>query len=205
MLARSPPGRPHPADSRSLSRPRLRPAERRRSGRPARASSDSARRSQAGRPSAVGGPDRRAQPDACRRSCGPGPSLAGLTQTLAPSLWIVDDPIEKPDRALHADAPRRETASPRSSSEPPDCRIPLQLVDPRLHRLVAGLFAQFDLLDDRELLSPNRAGVQAEQEMAFAGGRAAPASACPGCPPAASTALRAAHRSLPRARPYHPR
>ena len=87
----------------------------------------------------------------------------GGFQPLAPAVRIIDDPVEEADRTLDADA---RIAEPLTQVFERTARrgVPLQLVDPGFHGLVAGLGRDRDFLDDRQLLPANRARVEAEQK-----------------------------------------
>ena len=80
---------------------------------------------------------------------------------------VVVDPIGKADRAGHDQA---QIGDPflQVGRLPAARHVAMDLLDPRLDGVVAGLGGDLDLLGQRELLAANRGRVQAELESAEA-------------------------------------
>ncbi len=111
----------------------------------------------------LGRPDRRSGQPLAADSPDQFHAAPGRFQALVTTVRIVDDPIEESDRTFDADARIAESLA-QIFERTTGRGVLLQLVDPGLHRLIAGLGGDRDFFNDRQLLPPNRARVQAQQE-----------------------------------------
>lgn len=80
-------------------------------------------------------------------------------------LFIVDNPIEKPNRALDRDLSVAQPL-PQVFKRSAFRLVPLELIDPRLECVVTGLLRDGDLLDNRQLLAADGARIESQPKVA---------------------------------------